>query len=486
VTPVAVDEAFRRICEVEQSWDLLRHTVDGWAAWPLMRFEVSQLLTAVSFPHRRGMSRVQRAGLAFADFPRLLRVRRARHLVKTFNSGLIEKSGDRYEDIWFDEVILASGSTFKLETINSPRFARLSRRALVRRDLSTCALEISAAMLLRRRVSPEMRVVAHELGRALREGLGVQSVDDPWVSARLRYFSAMRRVYGALLRRVRPAFVLVADSGEHALVAAAKEHGSVVLELQHGINDRSHAGYSWTAYALPYRRLMPVPDRLLLHGEHWRRELDQDSFWGDSARVVGSPRIDRYRRVAVTRSDDVCTVLFTTQGLDVKQVTEWLRAFLEDLRKRVPLRLVIKLHPIFDVDKSVYLDALSSFRDQVEVLAGDEGASTFELLRRSNLHMSIASASHYDAIGLGVPTVILPLLTHEIVLPMYRAGHAKLARTPEDLGDLVLAWRDLRVPENVSEYYFKSGARLNILRELDLPGTDEAPRLCPDNASQRQ
>jgi hypothetical protein len=260
----------------------------------------------------------------------------------------------------------------------------------------------------------------------------------------------------------------VADSGEHALVAAAKEHGSVVRELQHGINDSTHAGYAWPASAGGYRSIMPVPDRLLLYGEHWRRELDT-GFWGDSLRVVGSPRIDRYRSEPPVRVNDRCTVLVTTQGLDVERVTAFLGACLRQIGGRVPVRVVIKLHPVHEADKRPYLDALSSFQDQIEIVAGDEGVSTFEWLRRSHLHVSIASASHYDAIGLGVPTVVLPFQTHEVVLPLCRAGHAYLARTPEDLAELVLGWRTLRLPENVSEHYFKSDARANILRELDLP-----------------
>lgn len=471
---VPVDEAFLRICEVEQRLDLLRHTVDGWTAWPLIRFEVSQRLTAVSFPHRRAMSRGQRVFLALADLPRLIRIKNARLLVKTYSSGLIERRGDRYEDIWFDDVILAAGSTFKVEMVNNPNFAARSRRGLVRRDLASAALEIAASLLSRRRASPAIQSVAGELGRVLREELGLASVDEAWIGARLRYFSAMKIVYAALLRRVRPKCVLVADSGEHALVAAAKETGSVALELQHGINDRSHAGYFWTGYAIPYRPIMPVPHRLLLYGEHWRRELDSDSFWGESLRVVGNPRIDRYRNVPGIRSKNECTALFTTQGLDVERVTGFFRGFLQTLRRRVRLRLLIKLHPIHDTDKSIYLDALSSFHDQVEVLAGDEGASTFDLLARANLHISIASASHYDAIGLGVPTVILPFLTHEIVLPLYRAGHAHFVRTPEELCDLVLRWYELRVPEGAGEYYYKSGALPNILRELELPASGES------------
>jgi hypothetical protein len=186
-------------------------------------------------------------------------------------------------------------------------------------------------------------------------------------------------------------------------------------------------------------------------------------------RVVGSPRLDRYRAEPDLRSPDCCTVLVTTQGLDVERLTAFLAAALQHLSQRVPLRLVIKLHPIHEADKRPYLDALSSFCDQLEVLAGSEGPSTFDWLRRAHLHVSIASASHYDAIGLGVPTVVLPLQTHELVLPLCRAGHAHLADTPEALADLVLAWRTLRLPESVSEYYFEAGARANIRRELDLP-----------------
>ena len=92
----------------------------------------------------------------------------------------------------------------------------------------------------------------------------------------------------------------------------------------------------------------------------------------------------------------------------------------------------------------------------------------FELLQRANLHVSIASASHYDAIGLGVPTVILPFSTHDVVLPLYQRGHAALARTPEDLARTVRTWQNLRVPSEVSTQYFEPGAQANILRELGL------------------
>ena len=80
--------------------------------------------------------------------------------------------------------------------------------------------------------------------------------------------------------------------------------------------------------------------------------------------------------------------------------------------------------------------------------------------RNPHLHVSVRqSASHYDAIGLGVPTIILPFKTHEIVLPLQRAGHAWLARTPEDLVSFVRTWPTLHVPRPTSEHYFRPGAQ---------------------------
>jgi hypothetical protein len=464
-----VNDAFARICEVEQERDLLRHTVDGWSAWPILRVEAMAGLTAVSYSHYRKPGVRERALLAVRDLPRLTRVRHARHLVKTYSSGLIDESQARYSDIWFDDLIQEAGSTFKLEMVNNPEFSARSRQALIPKDLSGSALEIAAEIAARYVARPELNTVCRAFVDALRDGLGLQFVSDEWVSLRLRRFSALKRVYGALLRRVRPKFVLVADAGERALVAAAKENDCVALELQHGIVDSSHPGYSWTAYARPYRATMPLPDRLLVHGEHWRRELDADSFWGDALRVVGNPRIDKYRRTETVRSEGECTALFTTQGLEVKAVTEFLCAFLRATQDGPPLHLVIKLHPVFDGDKGPYLEALSAFRNRVDVLSGTEGATTFELLRRANMHMSISSASHYDAIALAVPTIILPFSTYETVLPLHRAGHAELARTPEDLRDLAIKWRGLRLGSDVSDYYCRPGALDNLMRELDLP-----------------
>jgi hypothetical protein len=473
--------AHERLCEVEQDLDLLRYTIDGWAAWPLLRFEVSVAMAGLTFSHRSVVNHVTRLRQAVRDVPRLAHVDPARHVIQTFSSGLIERDGNRYRDMWFDDdVVRAAGSTFKIETLNNPRFEQRSDAAGIPRHLWSSAIEVSAAILRHVQPSRDVGPVATAFSRALGGPLNLPQFDERWVARRLQRFSAMRKTYGALMRRIRPLYVLVVNASHHGLMAAAKEQGAIVLEQQHGITDRSNTSYSWPASVSSYRRSMPIPDRLLLYGQYWKNELATTGFWGDDLRVVGSPRLDRCRDQNNRRDDPRCTIVFTTQGLEPVRVIAFFRQFVERMdRSRVPYRLAIKLHPIYDADKAPYLEAFQGCGDRVDVIAGDEVPSTLDLLRAAHLHVSIASASHYEAVSLGVPTVILPFNTHEVVLPLHRAGHAWLARTPDDLVSLVAERQALQLPREAREHYFRPGATANILRELGLESAPDVAGMRP-------
>jgi hypothetical protein len=102
----------------------------------------------------------------------------------------------------------------------------------------------------------------------------------------------------------------------------------------------------------------------------------------------------------------------------------------------------------------------------VQVILGFELPSTFDLLVRADFHMSIASAAHYDALGLGVPTIVLPLVGHELVQQLIDDGHAYLSKTPKDLLSYLLQSRGKSVPPELSAYYFKPGAIQNMHQEL--------------------
>jgi hypothetical protein len=451
---------------IETKYDLLQYKLDGWSSWCVLRFPLQMaLVTPGTVPAGR-VSLSKRLELSAGDAGRLLRPRPARYLVKTYSSGLVEREGGRYKDVWFDDLIRELGSVFKIEQVNSPRFSSRRAHALLPSDLTTSGIELLGSLLARSWRPVRVGEVARDLGRILEHEAGRPVFSQDGLALRLRLFLAHKLLYRRLIAHIKPRCLLVADPGEYAAVAAAKELGLTAVELQHGgTTDRYHSGYAWTTYAIPHRRSMPIADRLFLFGEHTRREVDRHGFWGDRARVVGCPRVDQYRHRRQTENSSGPTILLTT-GASVAETITFMAEFLRAVGDLTDLRLLVKLHPIYEGDPRAYLDALGGDR-RVQVLMGSDDPSTFELLSRAHLHVSVSSSCHYDALGLGVPTVILALPTHEIVLPLHQAGHAFLARSPADLAEIVTGWRGRAVSQAVSEYYFRPGSIRNMRVDLE-------------------
>ena len=450
---------------LEAKHDLLEHRLDGWSVWCVLRFPLQLALVTPGTTPAARMSYGERLTLSLTNLRHLLRPPTTRYVVKTYSSGLVERQGGRYKDIWFDDLIKAVGSTFKIEQVNSPMFIPRRAHALIPSDVTTAGLELAASSLARVHRPAGVGKVATALYRVLAQEIGEGVFQEEWIALRLRLFLAQKTLYRRLLARIHPSFVLVADPGEHAIVAAAKELGITAVELQHGgTTDRYHSGYAWTTYAKPYRGSMPIADRLFLYGEHTRREVDGHGFWGESIRVVGCPRIDQYRSRRIEPSDGGPRVLLTT-GASVAATIAFMAKFLRLTADISGLELLVKLHPIYERSPDAYLHAFRG-DPRVQVLSGSEDPSTFELLSRASVHLSVSSSCHYDALGLGVPTVILALPTHEIVLPLHHAGHALLAANPEDLAARVRDWRNLRVPPDISDHYFRPNSIRNMAADL--------------------
>ena len=458
----------RRIRELERRHDLLQYQAGGWCLWPVLRFPVQSALRLGASGGLQARSRWDRVRPALDDLPRLVRAGGARYLVKTYISGLLERSGDSYKDIWFDDLLGAVGGGFKIVGINSPGFMARSRSSLVPPDMSSTAIELAVSALIRLPGPSQLLGPAENIAVALAGEFGQATFPLRWVIRRLRAFHWYARLYGQLLERVIPDVVLVADPGEYGLVAAAKERQIPVVELQHGMMDAHHSGYSWTDYASPFRARMPIPDALFLYGEQACRALEGNGFWGEALRNVGSPRVDDYRerRRTAPSSTEECVLVVTTQGTESGAIINLLSRFVKIARGALRFRLLVKLHPIYDTGSLAAYRAAFTAQPEVEVLAGTAEVSTFALLAKASLHVSISSSCHYDALALGVPTAVLPFATHEVVLPLVAAGHAHLAPDAETLLELAQGWRELRPSEAIGEYYFRRGALANMRREL--------------------
>lgn len=152
-------------------------------------------------------------------------------------------------------------------------------------------------------------------------------------------------------------------------------------------------------------------------------------------------------------------MVVTTQGIDRDALIAFLSRFLG--RHADPCRLIIKLHPAYDSSRELYVKMLGG-DSRVQIVGGRDDPNTYELIAQSDLHLSIASACHYDALGIGTPTLVIGLAGYPLVQGLIDAGDALFAGSPEDLAEIVAcrAWKP--VSDTVSGKYFSHGFVNNL------------------------
>jgi hypothetical protein len=285
---------------------------------------------------------------------------------------------------------------------------------------------------------------------------------DKWIKT----FFWRKQIYKLLLSKLHPGFLLLINAyNNHAIVAAAKERNIQVIEFQHGLISNHHPGYSWDHRVLSHKICMPIPDKIFLYGEYWKEEIISNGFWEDALVSTGSLRMDRYRNLSVQNiGSQICNLLVTTQGLDVKNVSQFLADFIGSAKNKIKVNLTIKLHPR-EHNSIIYQQELDGL-ENIKIIDGSSLPSTFDLLLNSDIHASISSTCHYESLALGKPTIILPFSSHEKVLQLEETGYAFKVESPDQMVECVIENFRKSVPNEVSGKFFTPDALNNILINL--------------------
>lgn len=470
----AEEEASARLREVEVKYDLFRYTVDGHSAWRLLRFFVGGSLHALPF-HKQAPSKWRRFGKLLVPgilgLTKFFFPKRARYVVKISSSSLREKENGYWKDIYFDDLLSEIGNYFKIGMRDAPLFNDRYKSALIPIAIADSTISLLSAIFAKVFRFSDISRVAKKIAGDLRDESDLHFLHSRLIAERLHYFYWSKRMYKWLLIHICPEFIFVTDTTEYAICSAAKELGIKTVEFQHGIFSSNHPD-ALPSSASAYKPTLIVPDKIFLQGDFWKLELEGNGFYDNELCVVGSNRMDYYRKrrkayKEIKRDDAICHMVMTTQGFSVNPLIIFISEFLDLAEGQLNYQLDIKLHPFYDRDRSIYDKAFAS-NARVKVISGADEPSTFDLLTRADLHLSISSACHYDALGVGVPTIVLGLPNHELVLNLVDAGHAKLAHNPKDLFEITKEWVDISVPYDISSYYFKPDALVNIKRELGL------------------
>jgi hypothetical protein len=467
-------QAIEKLQKLEARYDLFRHQIDGFSAWRLLRLKAYtqiQNLPLEKLPDYVTWNwLVERFILFLPDTIRFFFPRKAKYVIKTFSSALREQEGDLYRDVYFDDIYEDLKDCYKIETLNNLAFWRRRARALYPIDMTTSVIDLLSGIASFLGFPSGIDRIVDTIHEATQTEPTLGTLTKSRIARTLQRFYWSKKLYTYLLRRIRPRFVITASQNEYAIWAAAKQLGLFTIEFQHGIFP------PYDADALPslpaeYRKSLIVPDRILVYGEYWKRELAKNPYTRNEWVAVGKPIIDKYRALRFNNKrfvdqDSPCKVLLTTQGIDRQNLITFIEHFLQIAHGRLKYELVIKLHPGFEKSSEIYQTTLGK-HPNIQILLGNENPSTYQLLSMADFHVSISSTSHYDALGIGVPTIILPLVSCEEVLHLAERGHAKTAPTPEDLLHILLHDRGVGVPTDVSAHYCTPNALDNIRRVIE-------------------
>jgi hypothetical protein len=360
-------------------------------------------------------------------------------------------------------LLLAHGRHFKLEEVSNRTVSGSNKQVLVPSQMTTTLFKTATRFLAQFPPPSAVSQIANDVTKLLHCHLHLTSFSLARVVRFLTVFYWSKRLYHWLLQRVQPTHLLLITAyGAHALVAAAKELSIPVIEFQHGFLDQNHPGYSWSAAAHPYKNQMPLPDYLFLYGDYWRDQLQTTQFWDRECIVTGSLRMDTYRQIPRTLNQTP-TLILTTQYMATEAIIQYLTEFLQQTTQ--PINLIIKLHPA-ETHNLAYQTAFQH-DNRVKVLTNQEQPSTFALLRQAHYHLSISSTCHYEALALGVPTIILPFRSHESVMHLCQTQCAFLADTPQKLHNLIFQHPYQSVPQEIGDHFFTSEALSNMLFTLN-------------------
>lgn len=416
---------------MEQRYDLFAYRVDGWSAWRVMRNPVHRMVVGLplSEPTRSNSRRSLRALFSTMKLvAQLIRGCKKDVLVKTCRSGLRMRQGTQFRDVYFDGLLQRGYSVFKLEEVNSPHFDREAAAAVFPADLDPIVFTFWGRVLGMLR---PVRVdgFCKQVSTALFTELGV-TVEPKWLRMRVSTAYWQGKLYGLLLGRLRPSTVLVSDTGEYGLNIACKRRGVRFIELQHGVFDAAHPD-AIPAWVEGDAAALMLPDVLACRGTYWIEQLASTRQGRDHAVPVGNELIDLARVLRRQRPQGQCVnLVLTSQGLDSEQLGKWVTEMVNAAPSDLNWKLSVKLHPLYDMTTTAF-DGLKS-HPRVVVIGGAEQPNVYDLLADADMHLSIASACHFDAVALGVPSAVIPLAGHKPMLEVLGNG-ISLAHTPADV-----------------------------------------------------
>lgn len=251
-----------------------------------------------------------------------------------------------------------------------------------------------------------------------------------------------------LLQEINPGVIIEIcsyDSGSMAVNLIARRRRIPVVELQHGVINKGHMGYT---YFIPQDRQVEklIPDRILVFGEAFKQAIlaTGTAFTSDNIVISGFPRMSTFLekleregrdslreeiRHRLRINSDTFLITVTTQPMSSRCLASFLREALKTLEIN-NFTVCIKPHPSeAETWKRSYGDIIQDPR--VRTLTNKD-IDLYELLVASDVHATVCSTVFLECFALGVPNIIIGCPGYSNVLQLVDQNEIIIVKDPSE------------------------------------------------------
>ena len=421
----------------EEKLDLLRYSHGGWCLWPRIRWHVIRAIQhrPDDKPKSNSLNKMSILNCFFQELWGMLITKPSNNFIYTMSRFRCENYNGLSKDIFFDGMISNSLDTFiKCEQRTGRGFTPYNVKCFINSNFSLFAVQLFLEKVSQLMKSHSYENKVESLCNDIEPYLENTGLNIENVKRKLYEFYYSRYFYRFMFKKLGIKRFLFVNQ-PNSMIAAAKELGIETIEFQHGLTDRYEPMVSWSGYAKKYKKFMAIPDKILLYGTYFVDELKKTGFWNQELIAVGNQQIEKNRKKInqVKGADDPIKIFLATQGFNTENLITFMKNFMNTIKQKV--ELIIKLHPQYDTSSKFWIENFTSY-DNVLII-DDNNIPTLHLINECDLHLSIWSTTHYEAIGLGKPTVVLPLEGWENVKDLVVKGYAYFVNDHYELQELI-------------------------------------------------
>ena len=292
------------------------------------------------------------------------------------------------------------------------------------------------------------------------ESLGNVDYLDRIVKKKYYYSIIYSRFYNALLKLIRPDFViLVGWYSSFDLLNAAKKNNIKTIELQHGTLSAVHMGYNFNSAM----QLSNAPDYFLSFGDYWNQFAKH--VLPQNRHSIGFPRFNVIKKNLV----NLTTVKRSKQILFISQGTIGESLFQHAIQlSNLPIEydIIFKPHPGEDIEGYKYI--INSNKHKINLIQGK--IDIYKLIVESEIVVGVYSTAIYEALGLKKTVLLIDLPGIENMEDLIKMNYVTVCKNGIEIFEILNDHRNTEIASKHDELFFVSDSKesfLSFIKKLE-------------------